>query len=75
MQSDTHTVLLPEDSKSREPIMPDDDAAVQRIKNEVAIRLLQSWLSDESGYDEKNWETVKKLIEENRLSNRSKFDE
>ena len=45
----------------------------QKQKNESAIELLDEWLADESGYDEQVWPTVKKLIEENRLSDRSRF--
>ena len=47
--------------------------AVQRAKNEAAIRLLQTWISDESGYDEAVWPRVKQAIEENRLSERKRF--
>lgn len=39
-------------------------------KNNAAIRLLQEWLSDESGYDEEYWPFIKNVIEENRLSER-----
>ncbi len=45
----------------------------QKQKNESVIELLDEWLADESGYDEQVWPTVKKLIEENRLSDRSRF--
>lgn len=54
---------------------PENILPVQRIKNEIAIRLLQTWLTDESDYDEKAWALVKKAIEENRLSNRKRFDD
>jgi hypothetical protein len=53
----------------------DDFLPIQRIKNEVAIRLLKARMADESGYDEKVWEIAKTAIDENRLSQRSKFDE
>jgi hypothetical protein len=46
---------------------------VQQQKNESAIELLDEWLADESGYDERVWPTVKKLLEENRLADRSRF--
>lgn len=49
--------------------------AVQRAKNEAAIRLLQKWMSDESGYDEAVWPRVKQAIEENRLSERKRFSD
>jgi hypothetical protein len=45
----------------------------QQQKNESAIDLLDEWLADESGYDEQVWPTVKKLLEENCLSGRSRF--
>lgn len=48
---------------------------VQRDKNEAARRLLQEWLADESGYDEEVWPQVKQLIEDNRLSMRSRFSD
>jgi len=75
MQSDVMTYSTP-NFVEFQPLEPVDDAlAIQRIKNQVAIRLLQVWMADESGYDEKVWEQVKKGIDENRLSNRKKFDE
>ena len=47
--------------------------AAQRQKNEAARRLLQEWLTDDSGYDEEVWPKVKQIIEENRLSPRKRF--
>lgn len=47
----------------------------QREKNAAAIRLIESWLADESGYDEAVWPIVKAAIEDNRLSDRSRFGE
>ena len=52
------------------------DARVRRpiaARNRRAIELLDAWLRDDSGYDEETWPIVKKLIEENRLSDRSQF--
>ncbi len=51
------------------------DEVTQQGKNEAAIKLLQEWANDESGYDEKIWPIAKKAIEENRLSIRKKFNE
>jgi hypothetical protein len=48
---------------------------ILQIKNEVAIRLFQDWLADETGYDEESWEKVKRAIENNRLSDRRRFDD
>jgi hypothetical protein len=52
-----------------------DLLAVQRIKNEMAKRLLQSWLAEDPEYDIKAWAIVKPLIEENRLSARRRFND
>jgi hypothetical protein len=51
----------------------DTALAAQRQKNEAARRLLQEWLTDDSGYDEEVWSKVKQIIEENRLSPRKRF--
>ena len=45
----------------------------QRRKNQAARRLLREWRADTSGYDEEAWPQVRQLIEENRLSPRSRF--
>ncbi len=45
------------------------------IKVDLIIKLLNSWLMDKSGYDEKNWPVIKKVIEENRSSYRRKFND
>lgn len=50
----------------------DEASEIQRIKNEVAKRLLGSWLADNSGYDERVWQQVQSAIEQNRLSLRTK---
>jgi len=52
-----------------------DALTTQRAKNEAAIRLLEEWMADESGYDEETWPKVKKAVEENRLSYRKRFRE
>jgi hypothetical protein len=75
MQSETLTYSTPSFVEFQPLPLPDDILAIQHIKNEVARRLLQAWLADESGYDERVWESVKKTIEENKLSNRKRFDE
>jgi hypothetical protein len=48
----------------------------QRTKNQAAIQLLKKWMSDKqkADYDKKAWPVVKKLIEDNRLSDRRRFD-
>jgi len=47
--------------------------ASQEARNEAAISLLNRWLADESGYDEKVWPVLKKAIEQNRPSYRKRF--
>lgn len=42
-------------------------------RNEQAIQLLNQWLNDQSGYDERVWPGVKKAIEEDRLGRRKRF--
>ncbi len=42
-------------------------------KHKAAIRLLDEWMADESGYDETVWPIVKQDLEENRLSDRRAF--
>lgn len=44
-------------------------------KNLACIQLLNEWLADESGYDEEAWPKLKQLLEENRSSDRSLFNE
>ena len=46
------------------------DAAVQ---NDPAIRLLRTWLADDSGYDEGAWPTIRRTLDDNRLSDRRLF--
>ena len=53
---------------------PDGVLEIQRIKHDVAIHLIEEWLADESGYDETVWEMVKATIEDNKLSERRRFD-
>ncbi|MFQ5641140.1 MAG: hypothetical protein ACE5IR_24445 [bacterium] len=75
MHNENITSSTSEKVESQTTEMPDEIMAIRQIKNEVAKRLLQYWLADDSGYDEKVWQNVKKAIEENRLSFRTKFDE
>lgn len=37
------------------------------------LEMLDSWLADESGYDERVWPRVKEAIEQNRSSTRKRF--
>ena len=43
-------------------------------KTRKLLRLIRSWLEDESGYDEETWPQLKKALEQNRLSLRRPFD-
>lgn len=42
-------------------------------KSRHLIKTLQSWLEDESGYDEQTWPWLKKALEEDRMSARGLF--
>lgn len=68
----------------RNPYRPTDQVVTERadsrraveaqcVRNEEAIRLLESWVNDASGYDEQVWPVLKEAIEEHRLSHRKRF--
>lgn len=40
-----------------------------------AVALIEKWLADGSGYDERVWPQLKASIEDNRLSDRKRFRE
>ncbi len=48
-----------------------------RKRNAAALKLLDEWLADESGYDERVWPKLKQALEEERRASgeRSLFDE
>lgn len=50
-------------------------APLQRVRNQSAINLLNEWLADESGYDERAWPAARKSIANNALSSRKRFDD
>lgn len=55
---------------------PEASQLTERMqRNLAAIKLLEEWLADESGYDERVWPVVRKAIEENRASYRSRFSD
>lgn len=60
---------------SHAPAKKEDAAIPGRMRKASAIRLLQDWMADESGYDEKVWDTLRRTIEANRLSDRRRFGE
>jgi hypothetical protein len=43
--------------------------------NEAAVLLIDSWLKDDSGYDEEIWPKLRESIELNRLSDRPRFND
>lgn len=47
--------------------------SAQKTKIRKLRKLLETWLADESGYDERVWPIVKKAIEDNRPSYRKRF--
>jgi hypothetical protein len=55
-------------SDSLPPINPSLPAKTRRL-----MKLIKSWLDDESGYDEETWPWLKKALEEDRLSARRQF--
>lgn len=58
-----------------EPDTLDPERAAQRERNQATRALLRKWMADESGYDERVWPIVKRLIEENSLSDRKRFSD
>lgn len=59
----------------KETPVPTDLSEQDKQKNKAAIALLDKWLADESGYDEKTWPVVKQALQEGRSSGRKLFDE
>src|SRR5436190_1371202 len=51
--------------KAKEP-KPNKDGIIGGESPEKIIALLDSWLKDESGYDERTWPILKKALERNR---------
>lgn len=51
------------------------EALIER--NQAAIKLIEGWLNDDSGYDEETFPKLKEALEENRkaVSARFLFDE
>jgi hypothetical protein len=47
----------------------------RRARNARAIQLINEWLADESGYDEKVFPLLKSELEADRLSYRRRFKE
>jgi hypothetical protein len=68
-------VSAPSASLVPEEQFPEEQLLLRRGDNAAARALLAEWMADESGYDERVWPEVKRLIEENRLSDRKRFAE
>lgn len=47
----------------------------RRKQNEKALALLDEWIADDTGYDDRVWPMLKKTIEANRLSERKLVDD
>jgi len=66
--------------KQRE-LLTQEDTVAERERAEPAptgsahavLQLVAQWLTDRSGYDEAVWPVIERDIEENRLSDRSRF--
>lgn len=54
---------------------PHTHVSTRRTNTRQLTKLLDSWLADESGHDERVWPRLEKAIEENRLSSRKRFDD
>jgi excisionase family DNA binding protein len=57
----------PSSVTSRRPSPIIVDPSEQAKRNQAALRLLEEWMADESGYDERVWPIVEKLLEENSV--------
>ncbi len=55
--------------------VPGSIEAESRRRADLAIRLLDEWMADESGYDEETWPELKVALDRDRLSSRRFFDE
>lgn len=51
------------------------DVALQQQKNLEAVALLESWLADESGEDERVWPELKAGLEQHHPSSRKLFSD
>jgi len=52
-----------------------EDSTPVNVKNKKIMALIDKWLTVDSDYDEKVWPLVKESIENNRLSDRRRFNE
>jgi hypothetical protein len=62
------------DTQGEKKVRAAEVAAALPERIEAAIRLLDEWAADDSGYDEDTWPKLRATLEEDRLSARSLFD-
>lgn len=64
-------------AKLQHPPIPQESHISYSSSEQAAevARLLNEWLTDESGYDEETWPKLKDALEEDHFSARSLFDE
>ena len=48
-------------------------AVAPRGSAEALLKLVEKWLAEDDGYDHEAWPVIQQDIEENRLSDRSRF--
>ncbi|MCP4110474.1 MAG: hypothetical protein GY749_33960 [Desulfobacteraceae bacterium] len=56
-------LLITDEPDFQEKLLSEQAEKQESCKNEEAVNLLHSWMSDESGYDESAWDDLKKNIE------------
>lgn len=50
-------------------------STASRGSAEAVLELVEQWLAEDDGYDQEVWPIIQQDIEENRLSDRSRFHE
>lgn len=58
-------------SSPKQERRPQEERA--HARNAAARKLLQTWLADESGYEEETWPLLKQALEDNRSGSRKLF--
>jgi len=59
--------------KTRGPVADEPSRPAVAARRRAALRLLDEWLSDRSGYDEETWPALKQSLEADRASSRRLF--
>lgn len=62
---------------TNDTIYSDESREALIERNQAAIKLIEGWLNDDSGYDEETFPKLKEALEESReaVSARSPFDD